>query len=100
MRVDTVRWLALLAIALLPQSPLAQDAVVTLHSTVSGSKEQPRVMYIVPWQEPEAAPLDYALDNQLVQEVFAPIDRDEFMREIQLQSDINQRMNNSDTETR
>ena len=100
MRAARWRWLVFFVAVVVQWPTLAEDAVVTLHSTVTGSKEQPRVMYIVPWQEPEAAPLDYALDNQLVQEVFAPIDRDEFMREIQLQSDINQRMNNSDSETR
>ena len=59
---------------------IAQEPVVTLHSTVSGSQEQPRVMYIVPWQEPEAARFDYELNNELAQEIFAPIDRDEFVR--------------------
>jgi len=81
------RWL-ISGIALLGSAALAQEPVVTLESTVSGSREQPRVMYIVPWQEPEAASLDYDLDNQLVQEVFAPIDRDEFMREVQLKGRI------------
>ena len=59
---------------------LAEEAVVTLQSTVSGSQEQPRVMYIVPWQEPGAANFDYELNNGLAQELFVPIDRDEFVR--------------------
>lgn len=62
--------------------------VVTLQSTVSGTQDQPRVMYIVPWQEPGAAEFDYALDNRLVQEVFAPIDRDEFIRELNYREKI------------
>lgn len=69
----------LLFVCVIPNA-VAQEPVVTLHSTVSGSQEQPRVMYIVPWQEPEAARFDYELNNELAQEIFAPIDRDEFVR--------------------
>lgn len=65
-----------------------QAPVVRLQSTVSGTQDQPRVMYIVPWQEPGAAEFDYALDNRLVQEVFAPIDRDEFVRELHYREKI------------
>lgn len=67
----------------------ADEPVVTLQSTVSGSQEQPRVMYIVPWQEPGAAHIDYDLDNRLVEEVFAPIDRDEFVRELNFRLQLN-----------
>lgn len=97
MRAARWPWLVFFMAVVVRWPALAEDAVVTLHSTVTGSKEQPRVMYIVPWQEPGAAPLDYTLDNRLVREVFAPIDRDEFMREIQLHSDISQQMTNTDT---
>lgn len=77
-----VLFLAAPAQAQTVDSSKEQAPVVRLQSTVSGSQEQPRVMYIVPWQEPGAAEFDYVLDNQLVQEVFAPIDRDEFVREL------------------
>ncbi len=56
------------------------EAEVTLQSTVSGSQEQPRVIYIVPWQQPGAAKLDYELNNGIAEELFTPIDRDEFVR--------------------
>lgn len=58
----------------------AEEAIVTLHSTVSGSQEQPRVMYIVPWQEPGAARFNYELQGGFGDELFGPIDRDEFVR--------------------
>lgn len=58
----------------------AEEASITLHSTVSGSQEQPRVMYIVPWQRPAAAEFDYELENTVAEELFAPVDRDEFVR--------------------
>lgn len=57
-----------------------REANVTLQSTVTGSQEQPRVMYIVPWQQPEAAELDYELRNTIAEELFSPVDRDEFVR--------------------
>lgn len=58
----------------------AQEANLTLHSTVSGSQEQPRVMYIVPWQQPGAAEFDFVLHNGIAEDLFTPLDRDEFLR--------------------
>lgn len=75
-----------------------QDRVVRLQSTVSGSQEQPRVMYIVPWQEPGAAEFDYTLDNRLVQDVFAPIDRDEFVRQLTYRDKIRSGADAADNE--
>lgn len=72
--------LLLLVLTTLSLSLRAEEAVVTLQSTVSGSQEQPKVMYIVPWQEPGAANFDYEMNNGLAQELFVPIDRDEFLR--------------------
>lgn len=71
------------------------EPVVTLQSTVSGTADQPRVLYIVPWQEPGAAEFDYVLDNRLVQDVFAPIDRDEFVRELYYREKLTDGMNNA-----
>ena len=71
--------ISLLGLAL----PLAaQDARVTLHSTVSGNREQPRVVYIVPWRQPGAAQFDLELHNTIAAELFAPMDRDEFNRDL------------------
>jgi len=61
----------------------AQEAVVNLSSTVTGNQEQPRVMYIVPWQPPEASVYEYAPAAALAQELFREIDRDEFVRELE-----------------
>ena len=73
-----------LAHALLVNCAFAQDDVITLQSTVSGSQEQPRVMYIVPWQEPNSEGFDYELHNSVAQELFSPLDRDEFVRALTL----------------
>ena len=66
----------------------AQEPVVTLHSTVSGSREQPKVMYIVPWQQPDAAQLDYELHNGIAPDLFTPLDRDEYRRSLTFRAAI------------
>jgi len=63
----------------------AQDAVVTLRSTVTGSQDQPKVMYLLPWQQPGDAHFDNRVRGSFAEEMFLPIDRDEFRRGLQYQ---------------
>ena len=72
----------LLVIGLLPVSSLAQQATVTLRSTVTGNQEQPKVMYIVPWQPPGSMEFRYSPVSRLAEDLFRQIDRDEFRREL------------------
>ena len=65
-----------------------QEAVVTLRSTVTGNQEQPRVMYIVPWQPPGRSKFEYSLGSDIAKELFAPVDREEFVRGIKYQAMI------------
>ena len=64
----------------------AADAVldrISLDSTaITGNRELPKVMSIVPWKtaEPPAGP-DRPMGS-LIEELLAPVDRDEFRREI------------------
>ena len=62
---------------------LSQEAVVVLRSTVKGNQEQPRVMYIVPWHRPGDSSLEYQPMDNLVNDLFTPVDRDEFTRELE-----------------
>lgn len=58
------------------------DKELNLQSTFQGSREQPKVLYIVPWQRPDST-ID--LNNpasSLLGKHFAPIDRAEFRREL------------------
>ena len=64
-------------------SALSEEAVVVLRSTVKGNQEQPRVMYIVPWQRPGDSSLEYQPMDSLVNDLFTPVDRAEFTRELQ-----------------
>ena len=69
---------------------IAEEATVTLRSTVSGSQDQPRVMYIVPWQQPAAAEFDYELQNSVAAELFSQVDRYEFNRALTYQALLNE----------
>jgi hypothetical protein len=60
-----------------------QEANVVLHSTITGNQEQPKVLYIVPWQPPGGADQLMQSVQPLLSDVFAPVDRSEFQRELQ-----------------
>ena len=64
----------------------AEEAVVTLRSTVTGSQEQPKVMYLLPWQRPADAEFEYRMQGSFADELFVPLDRDEFVRGLEYQA--------------
>lgn len=62
---------------------MAQQKILMIESTITGSQEQPRVLSIVPWQgveEPAYVGGDIVLEHTVG--VFKPIDRDAFNKEI------------------
>jgi hypothetical protein len=68
-----------------PRGAASEKAVDRLQldaSAITGNRELPKVMSIVPWKaaEPPAGP-DRPMGS-LIDEVLAPLDRDEFRREI------------------
>ncbi len=71
-----------LLLMLLATSALAKEPVVTLRATVTGNQEQPRVMYILPWQPPEARDFEYSPARALADDLFQGVDREEFVREL------------------
>ena len=66
----------------------AQEAQVVLRSTVTGNQEQPKVLYIVPWQQAEKPELIYQPLQTLVDGVFEEVDREEFLRELRYRDKI------------
>ena len=79
----------LLILCLLPSVvTLAQEARVELRSTVTGNQEQPKLLYIVPWQQADTPELIYRPLQSLVDGVFEELDRDEFLRELHYQNEI------------
>ncbi len=51
-------------------------------TTVTGNKELPKVMYVVPWKKSDIGDLVGKPMNSLLDEVLAPVDRDVFRREV------------------
>jgi hypothetical protein len=51
-------------------------------ATVTGDREQPKVMYIVPWKKSDIGDLEGKPMNSLVDEILSPVDRDVFRREV------------------
>jgi hypothetical protein len=66
----------------------AMDRLELDSTAITGNRELPKVMSIVPWKaaEPSAGP-DRPM-NSLIEEVLSPVDRDEFRREITYFSDL------------
>lgn len=64
---------------------LAQEGpVVSLSTTVTGNQEQPKVLYIVPWQAAEDNTLLYqALNRNSSDSIFGHVERSEHQREIE-----------------
>jgi hypothetical protein len=51
-------------------------------TTVTGNRELPKVMYVVPWKKSDIGDLAGKPMNSLLDEVLAPVDRDVFRREV------------------
>lgn len=98
------RW-AILAILLISGAAMAQDPVIEpveaepdpapresrfstvdrleLETTsITGNRELPKVMYIVPWKKADLGDLSGRPARSLIDEVLAPVDRDVFRREV------------------
>ncbi len=60
----------------------AVDKLELQTATVTGDREQPKVMYIVPWKKSDIGDLSGKPMNSLLDEALAPVDRDEFKREV------------------
>jgi hypothetical protein len=83
-----------------PTAVLAQDVRRTATTTgvmdeidlgrseITGNQELPKVLYIVPWQKSEAGELVGKPVNTLLEEVLAPIDRTEFVRQVDYYGDL------------
>ncbi len=67
---------------------MVQDATINLQTTITGNQEQPRVLYILPWQSPQTADIDFEpLDNQQ-KAVFGHVEREELRRELESSGEL------------
>lgn len=56
---------------------------------ITGNQELPKVLYIVPWQKSDPGDLTGKPVNTLLDEVMAPVDRTEFLRQVEYYNDLN-----------
>lgn len=59
----------------------AQDRIELEATQITGNRELPRVLYVVPWKRPDLGDLGGRPANSLLDEVLAPVDRDVFRRQ-------------------
>ncbi len=64
------------------------DSMELGRSEITGNQELPKVLYIVPWQKAEPSDLMGRPVNTLLDEVLAPIDREEFVRAVRYYDDL------------
>jgi len=55
---------------------------------ITGNQELPKVLYIVPWQKANPGDLMGRPVNTLLDDVLAPIDREEFIRQVDYHNDL------------
>lgn len=79
------RLLAIVGIALgLPAAGVPAADRADLEGTqIIGSRELPKVLYIVPWKSPAGGDLVKMPVDSLLDEALAPVDRDVFRRQVQ-----------------
>ena len=58
-------------------------ATVEIESTISGNAEQPKTIYVLPWQDSVARIKMNSDDEEAVTSESQPLDREEFLRFIQ-----------------
>lgn len=64
------------------------DEIVLERTEVTGNQELPKVLYIVPWQKSDPGNLTGKPVNTLLDEVLAPIDRSEFLRQVEYYDEL------------
>jgi hypothetical protein len=68
--------------AAVPQAVIRNDRLTLDATAVTGNRELPKVMYIVPWKKSDLGELPSQPFNTLLDEALTPVDRDVFRREV------------------
>ena len=85
----TYPFMFMVGLAFNTSSAMAQNKTIELESTFKGNQEQPKVLYIVPWQKIAPPEAFYQPLESLVDESFELLDRDEFKRAIKFKRQLN-----------
>lgn len=67
---------------------MVREANINLQTTVTGNQEQPRVMYILPWQSPLSPDLEMEMLSSQEDAVFGHIERDEMQRSLEAAGEL------------
>ena len=64
------------------------DELELARTEITGNQELPTVLHIVPWRKSDPGDLTGRPANTLLDEVLAPVDRTEFLREVEYYEDL------------
>jgi len=64
------------------------DSMELSRTEITGNQELPKVLYIVPWKKSDPGDLMGKPVNSLLDEVLAPVDREEFIRQVGYHNDL------------
>ena len=64
------------------------DSIELGRTEITGNQELPKVLYIVPWKKSDPGDFIGPPINTLLDEVLAPIDREEFIRQVRYYEDL------------
>jgi len=78
------------------QVPSKRDRLELDPSVVTGNRELPKVMYIVPWKKAGPGDLPAQPFNTLLDEALTPVDRDVFRREVTYYGAVSATANSAD----
>lgn len=67
---------------------MVREASINLRTTVTGNQEQPRVMYILPWQSPDSPELEMEMLSSQQDAVFGHVERDELQRSLEASGEL------------
>lgn len=81
--------LSSILLALLAPTALAVDRADLDGTSIRGSRELPKVLYIVPWKKPVPGELVGRPVTSLLDEALAPVDREVFRRELEYHERLN-----------
>lgn len=62
-------------------TPKVQDRLELDSTQITGNKELPKVMYVVPWRRPDLGEFAGKPPNSLLDELLQPVDREVFRRQ-------------------
>jgi hypothetical protein len=69
-------------------SGAVMDEMELGRTEITGNQELPKVLYIVPWKKSDPGDLMGKPVNTLLDEVLAPLDREEFIRQVDYYDDL------------